>query len=128
MKKDLFAELMESAHDALEHARGKRELRTTILPSPPKPMTARDVRRLRDNLNASQAVFASFLNVSTKLVQAWESDRRAPDGAALKLLRLAEESPDLVFSRGTRRTRRLGVMKKAGARKVARKSARKRSA
>ena len=100
MKKDLFAALLDSAHDALEHAQGKRELRTTLLPSPPKPMTARDVRRLRDNLNASQSVFASFLNVSTKLVQAWESDRRSPEGAALKLLRLAEESPDLVFSRG----------------------------
>lgn len=43
------------------------------------------------------AVFASFLNVSTKLVQAWESDRRAPEGAALKLWRLAEETPGLVL-------------------------------
>jgi putative transcriptional regulator len=128
MKKNLFAELLDSAQDALEHAQGKRELRTTLLPSPPKPMTARDVRRLRDNVNASQAVFASFLNVSTKLVQAWESDRRAPEGAALKLLRLAEESPDLVFSRGARTNRRFAAMKKAGARKVAKKAARKRSA
>lgn len=127
MKKDLFAELLDSAHDALEHAKGKRELRTTLLPSPPKSMTARDVRRLRDNVNASQAVFASFLNVSTKLVQAWESDRRAPEGPALKLLRLAEKSPDLVFGQGLRPKRRFGAMKKSGARKVVKKAARKRS-
>ena len=128
MKKDLFAELIQSAQDAHEHAAGKRELRTTVLPSPPKPMSARDVRRLRDNVNASQAVFASFLNVSPKLVQAWESDRRTPEGAALKLLRLAEESPELVFSRGRRTNQRFGAMKKAGARKAAKKGARKRSA
>ena len=128
MKKNVFAELMESAHDALEHATGKRDLRTTVLPAAPKPMSSRDVRRLRDNVNASQAVFASFLNVSTKLVQAWESDRRAPEGAALKLLRLAEESPELVFSRRSPTSRRLGAAKKAGARRAAKKSAKKRSA
>lgn len=35
------------------------------------PVTASDVRRLRKRLRASQAVFAHYLNVSPKLVQAW---------------------------------------------------------
>jgi hypothetical protein len=30
MKKELFADLMESMGEALEHAAGKRELRTTV--------------------------------------------------------------------------------------------------
>ena len=30
----------------------------------------------------SQAVFARYLNVSTKLVQAWEAGRLTPDGVA----------------------------------------------
>jgi len=46
----------------------------------------------------SQAVFARCLNVSTKLVQAWEADRRTPDGPALLLVRLAERNPALVLS------------------------------
>lgn len=87
-----------SAGQALDHARGKRELRTTVLPPPPKPMGAEDVRRLRGTLNASQAVFAYSLNVSTKLVQAWESDRRRPEGPALLLLRLLERQPALAFA------------------------------
>ena len=90
MKKELFAELMESMHEVLDHARGKRELRTTILPSAPAPMTAKQVRDLRERLNASQAIFAHYLNVSTQLVQAWESDRRSPDGAALRLLEVGK--------------------------------------
>jgi putative transcriptional regulator len=89
----IFAELMESAGEALEHARGKRELRTTVLPTPPKPMGATEIRRLRRKLNASQAVFAHYLNVSPKLVQAWETDRRTPQGPALLLLRIVQRNP-----------------------------------
>jgi putative transcriptional regulator len=97
MKDELFAELMEAAEEALDHARGKRELRTTRLPEPPEPMSWSDVKRLRARVRTSQAVFAHYLNVSTKLVQAWEARRREPEGAALRLLRLAEKYPGVVF-------------------------------
>ena len=102
MKRALFAELMESMHDALDHSRGKRELRTTVLPSAPAQMTAKEVRELRKRLNASQAVFARFLNVSTQLVQAWEADRRCPEGAALRLVEVGMNAPEVVFAGLTR--------------------------
>ena len=97
MDDKIFAELMESAGEALEHAKGKRELRTTMLPEPPKPMPAAEIRRLRERLQASQAVFAHYLNVSLKLVQAWEASRRTPQGASLLLLRVAENNPQSVL-------------------------------
>ncbi len=97
MKTELFSELMESARDALEHARGKQELRTTVLPGPPELMVAKEIRAFREQVNASQSVFAHYLNVSTKLVQAWESNRRRPEGAALRLLELAKRDPQFVF-------------------------------
>lgn len=99
MKKELFAELMESMGEALDHARGKRELRTTALPEAPRAMSAGDIRALRDQLNASQAVFARFLNVSPQLVRAWEADRRRPEGAALRLLEVATKSPATIFGK-----------------------------
>ena len=110
MKKAVFGELMDSMGEALEHARGKRELRTTVLPAAPRPMSAIEIRRLRDRVNASQAVFASYLNVSPQLVRAWESDRRQPSGAALRPLELVAQKPPLLFDRpsslrATRRTR-----------------------
>ena len=102
MNGKLFAELMKSAGEALEHAQCKRDLRTTVLPAPPKPMTAAEIRRLRRALNASQAVFARYCNVSTKLVQAWEAGRRRTEGPALLLLRLAQANPAILLVPGTR--------------------------
>ncbi len=96
MKKEMFADLLGSAHEALAHAQGKRSLRTTTLLLPPKPLNGRAVKRVRSALRASQAVFAHFLNVSTKLVQAWEADRRTPEGPALVLLHIAAKQPDVI--------------------------------
>ena len=96
MKPELFAELLTAANLALEHAQGKRSLRTATLPQLPEPMTAEEVREVREALQASQGVFARYLNVSTKLVQAWESSERTPSGPALVLLRIMEKQPGLV--------------------------------
>ena len=96
MKNEIFTELLGSAHEALEHAQGKRSLRSTTLPLPPKPLNGRAVKRVRASLHASQAVFARFLNVSTKLVQAWEANRRTPEGPALVLLHIAASQPDVI--------------------------------
>jgi len=93
MKRATFTELLESVSQALDHAQGKRELRTTVLPPQPAPVTGAEVRRIRKRLNASQAVFARYLNVSTKLVQAWEAERREPEGPALVLLHLGKRDP-----------------------------------
>lgn len=95
MKNETFAELVGSMKEALEHAQGKRDLRTTTLPLPPSPLNGRAVKRVRAALHVSQAVFARYLNVSTKLVQAWEADRRVPEGPALVLLHMAAEKPEL---------------------------------
>ena len=92
-ERSVFTELLGSAHEALNHAQDKRNLRTTALPLPPKPLNGRAVKRLRATLHASQAVFARYLNVSTKLVQAWEANLRNPTGPALVLLHIAAEQP-----------------------------------
>jgi DNA-binding transcriptional regulator YiaG len=54
------------------------------------------VKRVRASLHASQAVFARYLNVSTKLVQAWEANRRTPEGPALVLLHIAARQPQMI--------------------------------
>src|SRR5512135_1658724 len=115
MKTEIFEELLDSTREALAHARGKMNLRTTVLPPAPQPMRGREVRKLRDELNASQAVFAHYLNVSTKLVQAWEAERRQPEGAALALLRLYERLPALLMTRGgtaARQRRQAGIKRR----------------
>ncbi len=49
--------------------------------------------RLRESLEISQPVFASVLNVSADTVRSWEQGKRRPDGAAVRLLQIAEEHP-----------------------------------
>ena len=101
MEDRLFKDGLDATREALAHYRGKkRDLRTTILPEPPRPMSRVEIHKLRQRVNVSQSVFAKCLNVSTKLVQAWEGGIRYPDGAALRLLRVAERAPGLVFAMG----------------------------
>lgn len=95
MKKERFARLMKSAEQALEHAEGKRELRTTVLIKT-EPMSKDEVKELRERLKASQTIFANYLNVSPKSVQAWEQGIGKPTGAALRLLRIAQKNPNIL--------------------------------
>jgi len=53
---------------------------------------------LRGEINVSQAVFARYLNVSVKSVQAWEQGTGRPSGAALKLLSIASKNPKVLLS------------------------------
>ncbi len=92
-----FDRLMESAGQALDHATGKRsDLRTTILPQPPRSLDSKDIVKLREQLHFSQAVFARHLNVSVKTIQSWEQGISKPSGATIKLLSLIKKRPAIL--------------------------------
>jgi len=56
-----------------------------------KDLTATDIKKIRKQLNASQGVFARYLNVNPSTVQKWEQGTVRPQSAALKLLNLIKE-------------------------------------
>src|SRR6185503_1457313 len=100
MSDEAFADLKEAMEDALAFERGKpRDLKVTRIqaPRPPKAMSPRDIARIRERLNCSQAVFAMMLNISPKTVQAWEQGSREPGDAALKLLTIAKNHPEVLL-------------------------------
>jgi DNA-binding transcriptional regulator YiaG len=98
MRDEDFQSLLTGAREIDEYRRGARsDLRITVLPTPPKPMEPAEVQALRERIGVSQRVFAMTLNVSIKTVQAWESGARVADGGNLRLLRLAERHPQVVF-------------------------------
>lgn len=100
MRDEDFQALLGAAADAVEHYHGrKNNLRTTVLPRPPRAMEAAEIRALRERVQASQSVFALALNVGLSTVQAWEAGTRSPDGGNLKLLRVAEAHPEVVFGK-----------------------------
>ena len=60
--------------------------------TPVEAMSPAEIRALRLRENASQAVFARYLNVTTGLVSQWERDEKRSRGASLKLLTLVEKN------------------------------------
>jgi len=60
--------------------------------TPVPPLTAKEIRKLREREGASQAVFARYLNVTTGLVSQWERGEKHPQGTSLKLLALVAKN------------------------------------
>ncbi len=55
---------------------------------PAEPMTAREIRELREQAHLSQAVFARYLNLTVGYVSQIERGAKRPSGPALVLLNL----------------------------------------
>lgn len=67
-----------------------REFDALCLP-PVRNLSAAQIKRLRMQNKASQAVFAAYLNTSPSTVQKWEQGQKKPNGPSLKLLNLIEQ-------------------------------------
>ncbi len=102
MKKKTHAfnadELVRSVEDIRDAVTGRRKitLRTTVLPKPAPAIGPREVKRLRSHLKMSQPVFAAMLNVPVVTAISWEKGLRQPSGAALRLLEIAKQHPEVL--------------------------------
>lgn len=54
-------------------------------------LTAKDIRQIRKKMNASQGVFAKYLNINPSTLQKWEQGTIRPQNTALKLLNLIDD-------------------------------------
>ncbi len=93
-RSDALAAVHETASDL--HDSGVMEKRTLrkfddLCLTPVRPMSAEEIRALREREHVSQAVFARHLNVTTGLISQWERGAKHPAGASLKLLTLVQE-------------------------------------
>jgi len=98
MAKRIKVQVFDDLRESLEDARGFEEgrevnLRVTELPPRPRKLRPSDIRAIRQSLNASQVLFATYLNVSPNTVRSWEQGTRRPRGADLKLLAIAKRNP-----------------------------------
>jgi putative transcriptional regulator len=99
IKVKVFDDLHESLRDAAAFERGDAvNLRVTQLPKPPRRLRPREIRKIRYALNASQVIFASYLNVSPNTIRSWEQGTRRPQGADLKLLAIAMRDPKALLT------------------------------
>lgn len=59
-----------------------------------------EIRQIRLSTGMTQGLFASYMGVSPKTVEAWERGRNHPDGAASRLLWLTQKNPDFPRASG----------------------------
>jgi putative transcriptional regulator len=97
-------ELLESAGQALEIARGKKRAALRV------EVTEVDVAAVRKQLKLSQSQFAKTFDLSAATVRDWEQGRRRPDRTARALLKVIARKPEAAMAalsdRGSSKRRR----------------------
>jgi|SRR5208283_3520663 len=68
-------------------------IRTNKVPPAPRVCGPGDVKRVRELLRASQAVFAGFLGVNVNTLRSWEQGKRLPQPIACRFLSEIESDP-----------------------------------
>lgn len=97
--------ILKGLKQAVAFERGERPATVRIhvrLDSDTVVVTARgyrgkEIKRIRSHLKLSQPVFAKLLNVSPETIKAWEQGKRVPEGAAVRLLEVAEDHPEVLL-------------------------------
>jgi putative transcriptional regulator len=96
-KRDLFADLTEGFDALAEQRAGKRTLRTHVVKAKPAPrITARELSKLREDLNLSRGLFAGYLRTNVRTLENWEQGRAKPNAQAALLIRMVQRFPDTV--------------------------------
>jgi len=94
----IYESILSGLNEAIEDAQDtqkklKRDIFTVI---PVKNYSSSDIQKIRKTNGFSQCLFAGYLGVSTKTVEAWEAGTNQPSGAASRLLSMLEMNHHLI--------------------------------
>ena len=94
---DIYNSIMTGLDEALADAQGKGEKlkRHTITIEPVKQYNANEVKAIRRKTGMTQRLFAGYLGVSVRSVEAWEAGINIPSGAASRILSMMEMDEEL---------------------------------
>lgn len=83
----LFDDLKEGLEEAIAFEKGAGEATVkTYTIMPVKEYSGEEIRNVRKKAGMTQSVFASYMGVSVKTVEAWEGGRTHPTGPVFRLL------------------------------------------
>lgn len=83
----LFEDLKEGLQEAIDFANGNGPAHVTkYIIEPVEELSNKEIRAVRNNAHMTQAVFADYMGVSVKTVEAWERGRTHPTGPAYRLM------------------------------------------
>lgn len=83
----LFEDLRTGLQEAIDFEKGTGEgKKITYIINPVKKYNCDEIREIRNEAGMTQTVFAKYMGVSKKTVEAWECGRTHPTGPAFRLL------------------------------------------
>ena len=90
----VFEKIKTGLEEAIAYERGTIEaVEKKMSVNPVVHYKAGEIKTIRTRTGMTQSLFAEFMGVSVKTVEAWESGRNQPIGAACRLLKLTKEDP-----------------------------------
>ncbi len=94
---NVYESIMAGLNEAVEDSKSKeKKLRRRVVSIVPvKEYSAVEVREIRKSTGFSQKLFASYMGVSDKTVEAWEAGTNRPSGAASRILNMMEMDENL---------------------------------
>ena len=98
----IYDELMKGLNEAVAIEKGEIKGHKTIYRiEPAKEYTRTQIKKIRNATGMTQSVFAEYMGVSPKTVEAWERGTNHPTGSACRLLSILEsgELEELSFVR-----------------------------
>lgn len=97
----VFDDIKLGLEQAIEYEKGNlKAKKTTLSIMPLDVFTATEIKEIRNGTKLSQALFAKYMGVSVKTVEAWEAGRNHPDGAACRLLSITRDNPSFPLISG----------------------------
>ncbi len=91
-----YGSIMTGLTEAVEDVKEKKLPRRVVTVLPVKEYQAEEVKAIRNKTGLSQKLFAGYMGVSDKTVEAWESGKNHPSGAASRILNMMEMDEELV--------------------------------
>ncbi len=97
MGNKVYDSVMTGLNEAISDAKSNRPIlkRHRVTIEPVKIYDAEEVKRIRLSTGMSQTVFAGYMGVSDKTIEAWEAGTNHPSGSASRLLQMMELDKNL---------------------------------
>ena len=94
----VYESIMAGLNEALADAQSEKPIlkRHKVIVEPVKVFDADEVRKIRNSTGMSQKIFASYMGVSDKTVEAWEAGTNRPVGSARRFLSVLQADPTML--------------------------------
>lgn len=97
----VFDDIKLGLEQAIEYEKGNlKAKKTTLTVLPLDTFSSQEIKEIRNSTGLTQVMFAKYMGVSVKTVEAWEAGRNHPDGAACRLLTITRRNPKFPITSG----------------------------